>query len=317
MVFGGILEQLLLKESASVENVVKAMDNHSKVIINYHSNGDDRNTGTRVIEPITYGLTKAGNPVIRAFQPYGDTTTVTPGWKMFRLDRISYWEETDEKFYDVPNLPGQEANIDGDEAMATVIKTFRSTMGNSATNAVNVGPKTKQKVYARTSGDDIVQLGARNIKSQEKGINVDIDNNRKANSSFNLYTNRTQDEKGPRIPGQSYKPQSAGKQDDVDPKELERARAQVKYDTPDVDDKLSDKYWSDYEHTLTQKEQDQADWDAAVMNRKPWQNKDFSVSKRNLERQNQWQKSSDSGFKNTKDSGNRVLYNMDNERDEK
>lgn len=302
MVFGSILEEILLNESASVENVVKAMDNHSKVIINYHSKGKDDNTGTRVIEPITYGLTKAGNPVIRAYQPYGDTTTHTPGWKMFRLDRISYWEETKEKFYNVPNIPGQEANLDGDETMATVIKTFRSTMGNDATNALNVGPKTKEKVYARTSGDDIVQLGARNLKSQEKGIKVDLDNNKKANSSFNMYTDNTPEEKGPRIPGQSYKPQTIDASNDVDPKELERARAQVKYDSADVDDKLSDKYWSDYEHALSQEEQDQADMDMKDMNRPD----------RNMQRRdNRWEKSTDTGFKNRKDSGNRLLYNMD------
>ena len=302
MVFGGLLEEMLLRESASVENVVKAMDNHSKVIINYHSDGKDEHSGTRVIEPITYGLTKAGNPVIRAYQPYGDTTTTAPGWKMFRLDRISYWEETQEKFYNVPKLPGQDANLDGDETMATVIKTFRSTMGNDATNAINLGPKTKEKVYARTSGDDAVQLGARNLKSQEKGIKVDIDNNRKANSSFNMYTNNTPDEKGPRLPGQSYKPQQ---NNDVDPNELERARAQVKYDSANVDDRLSDKYWSDYEHALSQEEQDQMDMDMATMD-KP----DKNMQKRDR----RWQNSVDNGFKNRKDSGNRVLYNMDKEK---
>lgn len=302
MVFGGLLEEMLLRESASVENVVKAMDNHSKVIINYHSDGKDEHSGTRVIEPITYGLTKAGNPVIRAYQPYGDTTTTAPGWKMFRLDRISYWEETQEKFYNVPKLPGQDANLDGDETMATVIKTFRSTMGNDATNAINLGPKTKEKVYARTSGDDTVQLGARNLKSQEKGIKVDIDNNRKANSSFNMYTNNTPDEKGPRLPGQSYKPQQ---NNDVDPNELERARAQVKYDSANVDDRLSDKYWSDYEHALSQEEQDQMDMDIATMNQ----------SDKNMQRRDRrWQNSVDNGFKNRKDSGNRVLYNMDKEK---
>lgn len=302
MVFGGLLEEMLLMESASVENVVKAMDNHSKVIINYHSDGKDEHSGTRVIEPITYGLTKAGNPVIRAYQPYGDTTTTAPGWKMFRLDRISYWEETQEKFYNVPKLPGQDANLDGDETMATVIKTFRSTMGNNATNAINLGPKTKEKVYARTSGDDTVQLGARNLKSQEKGIKVDIDNNRKANSSFNMYTSNTPDEKGPRLPGQSYKPQQ---NNDVDPNELERARAQVKYDSANVDDRLSDKYWSDYEHALSQEEQDQMDMDMATMD-KP--------DKNMQQRDRRWQNSVDNGFKNRKDSGNRVLYNMDKEK---
>ena len=310
MVFGGILEKLLLKESASVENVVQAMDNHAKVIINYHSDGEDNNTGTRVIEPIAYGLTKAGNPVLRAFQPYGDTTTHTPGWKMFRLDRISYWEETKEKFYDIPSLPGQEANLDGDDTMSVVIKTFRSTMGNpNATNALNIGPKTKEKVYARTSGDELVQLGARNAKSQQKGIKVDLDNNRKANSSFNMYTANTPPERGPRVPDQSTKPNISGSTKDIDKDELEKARAQVKYDTADVEDKLSDKYWSDYEHNMSQAEQDQADMDMMNMNRS---NRDIM-----RRRDNRWQKSTDTGFKNRKDSANRILYNMDKEKNRK
>lgn len=304
MVFGGILEKILLKESASVENVVKAMDNHSKVIINYHSDGKDEHTGTRVIEPITYGLTKAGNPVIRAYQPYGDSTTTTPGWKMFRLDRISYWEETKEKFYDIPSIPGQDVNIDGDETMATVIKNFRSTMGNNATNAINVGPKTKEKVYARTSGDDIVQLGSKNIRSQQKGIKVDIDNNKKANSSFNMYTDNTPKSSGPRIPGKSYKP-SPTPPKGIDPAELEKARAQVKYDTANVDDKLSDKYWSDYEHKLSQEEINQAEKDSQIMNH---------PNPQMQKRDQRWKQSTDTMFKNKADSGNRLLYKMDQEK---
>lgn len=305
MVFGGLLEKLLIRESASVENVCQAMDNHAKVIINYRSNGEDAHTGTRVIEPITYGLSKSGNPVLRAYQPYGDSTTQTPGWKLFRLDRITYWEETKEKFYDIPSLPGQDANIDGDDSMGTVIKSFRSTMGAEATNGINTGPKTKEKVYARTSGDDIVQLGQKNIRSQQKGIMVDIDNNKKANASFNMYTKNTPEEHGPRVPGQSYKPKASDSAKDVDPVELEKARMQVKQDSANVDDRLSDKYWSDYEHQLTQAEKDQADMDMKDMNR--------SVRDIMRRRDNRWEKSVDTGFKNRKDSGNRILYNMDKE----
>jgi hypothetical protein len=120
-----------------------------------------------------------------------------------------------------------------------------------------------------------------------------------------MYTNNTPEDKGPRIPGQSYKPQTTGSVDDVDPKELERARAQVKYDSANVDDKLNDKYWSDYEHALSQDEQDQMDKDMMDMNR----------SDKNMQRRDdRWEKSTDTGFKNRKDSGNRILYNMDKEK---
>ena len=64
-----ILNEMLITEAASVNDVNSAIDNHERVIINYHTNGEDANTGARVIEVYAYGLTKAGNPVIRAFQP--------------------------------------------------------------------------------------------------------------------------------------------------------------------------------------------------------------------------------------------------------
>ena len=52
----------------------------------------------RIIEVYAYGLTKAGNPVIRAFQPYGDTSSRVPSWKFFRIDRIIYWKPTKQIF---------------------------------------------------------------------------------------------------------------------------------------------------------------------------------------------------------------------------
>ena len=86
-----LLQEAILEESASVEDVTSAIDNHNRIIINYHSNGKEEADGARVIEVYAYGVTKAGNPVIRAFQPYGDTTSRVPSWKFFRLDRIVEW----------------------------------------------------------------------------------------------------------------------------------------------------------------------------------------------------------------------------------
>ena len=318
--FGGLLEKILLQESASVENVTKAMDNHAMVIINYHSDGKDNNTGSRVIEPIAYGLTKAGNPVIRAFQPFGDTTTVTPGWKFFRLDRISYWEETNRHFNELPDARYGEPNLDGDDSMSVVIKTFNSTKGTPAPSVVNNGPKTKQKIYAQTSGDKQVQLGARNIKNQESPLYIDLDNNKKVNNGFNMYTKNSQSSEGPRQPDQSYKPNNVSgsvKDGDIDPQELERAREQVYSNNSDRSDILNnDDLWTNYSHDYTDKEISQADFDRAVMNRENWQNKNLSTSRRKFERQNAWQGRADNSFLNRKDSGNRILYNMEHEDDE-
>jgi hypothetical protein len=81
----------ILSESVDVSKVNDAIDNTYEVVINYHSKGEDNNTGEKLIQPVAYGTTKAGYPVIIAYQPYGDTTTKTPSWKFFRLDRIDNW----------------------------------------------------------------------------------------------------------------------------------------------------------------------------------------------------------------------------------
>ena len=83
------INRILLSESVSINSVNDAIDTHTRIIINYHTKGEDIATGARIIEVYAYGLTKAGNPVIRAFQPYGDTTSRVPSWKFFRLDRIT------------------------------------------------------------------------------------------------------------------------------------------------------------------------------------------------------------------------------------
>lgn len=293
MGFLGLFESKMLQESASVENVTRAMDNHSKVIINYHSKGEDKNTGSRVIEPVAYGLTKAGNPVIRAYQPYGDTTSSTPSWKFFRLDRISYWEETSSKFDKVPDFNMSELNADGDETMSTVIKTYRSTEQNSATNAVNVGPKTKEKVLAQTSGDNSLDLGKRNLERMKGGIKIDIDNNKKVNNGFNIYTDNTkQQTSGPRFPGkQNNEPETNGSVEngDINQEELNAARAQV---------------YGDYSHELDSNEYDTITRD------------NISSDPNQKRKDNRWQNSSDSRFLNRKNSGNRELYNMEHEDDD-
>lgn len=294
MSFLGLLESKLLKEAASIENVMRAMDNHSKVIINYHTKGDNKNTGSRIIEPVAYGLTTAGNPVIRAYQPYGDSTTKTPGWKFFRLDRISYWEETGVKFGEIPDFNMDELNKDGDKTMAVVIKTYNSTIQNDTSSYVNNGPKTKEKLLMQTQGDNTLNLGKRNLELMKNGIKIDLDNNRKSNNSFNMYTNKTQTtpKSGPRIPDQSYKPQpqpqnisGSSEKGDINPIELQKDREKV-YNFNDYSHQL-DK--NDYTDSLKQQQRDK-------YNQK--------------RRDNRWQKSTDNMFKNRKDSDNRKLYNM-------
>ena len=147
-----LLQEILLTESVSVNEIDDAMDNHKRVIINYHSKGEDVATGARVIEVYAYGLTKAGNPVIRAFQPFGDTTSKVPSWKFFRLDRISAWQETNQTFdrpaSDVYRGLG-DFNPDDDRTMSVVYKitTFGDDEEKLDTLTGKSNPKLKPELF--------------------------------------------------------------------------------------------------------------------------------------------------------------------------
>lgn len=149
-----IYNKIILEESVDISDIDDALDNHKRVIINYHTKGEDKNTGARVAEVYAYGLTKAGNPVIRVFQPYGDTTTRVPNWKFMRLDRISGWEVTKQTF-DTPaseRYPGLgDFNPNGDETMSIVYKVAKFGPEQQTIDTKSTEPKTKQDVYKTDS----------------------------------------------------------------------------------------------------------------------------------------------------------------------
>lgn len=117
-----ILENIL-KESVSPSQIVDAINNKYQVIIQY-SDEQNRAPQTRLIEPYVYGISKAGNSVIRAYQYNGDSFRGTPHWKLFRLDRITSWKTTKNHFNAEPQERGWNAekfNRLGDKSMSTVL----------------------------------------------------------------------------------------------------------------------------------------------------------------------------------------------------
>lgn len=139
------LNQILLEESVEQNRIIEALKQHRCVTFRYDStDGKGMNTGKRFVVPFSYGVTKAGNPVLRGFQPYGDTTTKTPHWKLFRLDRIRGWKSTNKIFtkeqIDSYNSYG-EANYDGDRTMANVYMTV--SFDNDSTNPSGINTNVK------------------------------------------------------------------------------------------------------------------------------------------------------------------------------
>lgn len=145
-----IIEELLLEDVATTR-VYDAIRNKYEVTINYHSNGENIATGERLIQPVAYGLTKAGNPVIRAYQPQGDTTSKVPSWKFFRVDRIDSWTPHKENTFEEPPQGGDGTfNPNGDRTMKYVylVADFdNETINNPETNIIpnNGGVKKTTK----------------------------------------------------------------------------------------------------------------------------------------------------------------------------
>lgn len=117
------LTESTLSEEVSPQQVIDALNNRTGVLISYNDGTGKAHPGKRYIEPYVYGITKAGNPCIRAYQYFGDTKSGTPSWKMFRLDRIQSWIPTGEKFDVEPQARGwaaQAFNDGGDKSMSAV-----------------------------------------------------------------------------------------------------------------------------------------------------------------------------------------------------
>lgn len=119
-----ILNDIILEAAERME-VERAIVNHDRIRINYL--GDETiKAGERDIEPYVLGLSKAGNPILRAYQYRGVTDTEQPGWKTFRLDKIRDWNEINDIPFRTPisdrvrNIP--KYNPNGDRSMITIYK---------------------------------------------------------------------------------------------------------------------------------------------------------------------------------------------------
>ena len=185
---GGIYTQ-----STISDKINDAISNMKPAIINYNSGGENLATGERTIYPIAYGLSKANNPVVRAFEPKGDTVRGVPAWKFFRVDRIISWDTVDNERFNPQTLQG--INKSGDMLMTRVynISPFGGGIHvNRSNEFITIGPdaikkqdieqpisdKEDNKTY---SADSIINDILKNIEGEQ---NKTVDN-----ISNNTYTN--------------------------------------------------------------------------------------------------------------------------------
>lgn len=130
----------ILSEGVSNNEINNAINNHKYVVVNYEGT-DGTHNGIRMIQPVAFGCTSAGNPVIRAFERFGDTKTSVPKWKYLRVDRISSWKETDKTF----DEPAELFNPDGDKTMSIVYNIAKFDNGvDKISSAPISSPKKKE-----------------------------------------------------------------------------------------------------------------------------------------------------------------------------
>lgn len=115
----------ILTEDVQIGKINDAINRTYEVEINYTSK-DGNTSGKRIIQPVAYGLSKKGLPVIRAFQPFGDTQTSVPSWKEFLISGIQNWKPL---FKNTFRTPPEGFNPNGDNGMSVVynIATFWKT----------------------------------------------------------------------------------------------------------------------------------------------------------------------------------------------
>jgi predicted DNA-binding transcriptional regulator YafY len=112
----------LILEIASIESVVDAIRNRNVIII-YYDGDEPGGRGLREIEPVCFGYSKAGNPVLRAWDIDGAShrgylgKKPLPSWRLFRLDKILSLNRTGKNF----DTPRPNYNPNGDKTMSHVI----------------------------------------------------------------------------------------------------------------------------------------------------------------------------------------------------
>lgn len=129
-----------------------AINNRSTAIIRYNTKGKGEHLQQRTIFPVAYGVTKRGNKVIRAYQTGGDTTTVKPGWKFFRLDRILSWYNMRKSRFDMRMLVNLGYNRDGDKLMVQLYNRVKT----KAQTADELRAKKEKKLQQQSTNNPVI-----------------------------------------------------------------------------------------------------------------------------------------------------------------
>lgn len=114
----------ILSEAVKVNYITNAIE--KRLVVNIYYKGDNTiKPGYRDIEIHKYGLTKAGNEAISAYQvdgvsDYSRKGSEIPGWRLFLVQNIRNWAVKSKTF---EPRPGYNSNPDNDGLMPKIFMT--------------------------------------------------------------------------------------------------------------------------------------------------------------------------------------------------
>jgi hypothetical protein len=111
----------LILEVASRHLIMDIMDGKRLAEVYYDDGEDPGGKNKRWIEIYCYGVSRAGNDMIRVYQIGGDTKTIQPGWKTFRVDRMNALTKLGGKFFE----PRKLFNPNGDKDMIQIYNIIK------------------------------------------------------------------------------------------------------------------------------------------------------------------------------------------------
>ena len=110
------LAESLILEVAGRDTIMGCMNDKRIAEVYYDDNEDPGGKGKRWVQIYAYGNSLAGNDVVRVYQVGGDTKTIQPGWKLFRVDKMNQLKKLAGTFDEAKPL----FNPNGDKDMINI-----------------------------------------------------------------------------------------------------------------------------------------------------------------------------------------------------
>ena len=93
----------MILEAVDNQAIINSIKNRNVVSLFYNGKNPG-GIGDRTVEPVCLGYSKRNNLVLRVWDREGNSHTATigkqplPGWRLLRVDRIGYYNPTEETF---------------------------------------------------------------------------------------------------------------------------------------------------------------------------------------------------------------------------